>query len=325
MTNLAKYYFNLIHPEEIDSIREEESRKSDTDIAAALEDLWNGEMQKEPSLDAESTDALKRSKDIVMMTTRSAAKQGRSKNVVMWIMSAAAVALIFITIGTVWKYRSFSDTLLSHQVEVSTDAEDTTSVKMPDGTQIRVGGNSRLVYPSAFTDKNRKVALSGEAYFCVAHDPRHPFVVECSDFEVSVKGTKFNLRARRQEGYSTVWLDEGKVDIRSTKTGKSLTLRAGQKALVDSRTGRLSLQQTDYNGMHTSWIAREITFRNTPFHDVLNTICANYGLTLVLDKDISNAPFTGTLPNNNLTEVIRTLEIVYKVKIKMSGRMVSIR
>ena len=324
MTNLAKYFFNLIHPEDIDTIREAEGRKSDNDIAVTLSDLWNAEMLKEPKLDAEATDALERSKDIVMLTTQSAAKRGRAKTIALWMVSVAAVALIFITISTVWKYRSFSDTLLSHQVEMSTGSEDTTSVKMPDGTQIRVGGNSRIAYPSAFTGKYRKVALSGEAYFCVTHDPTHPFVVECKDFEVLVKGTKFNLRTREQDGYSTVWLDEGKVDIRSMKTGESLSLRSGQKALVDSKTGRLSLQQTDFNGIHTPWLTGEMTFHNTPFHDVLNTICANYGLSLVIDKGISNVPFTGTLPNNNLSEVIRTLEIVYKVKIHLTGKVVSI-
>lgn len=325
MTNLEKYFFNLIHPEDVDSIREEENQKSDNDIAVALEDLWDDEMQKELALDAKSTSALEKSKKIVMQAAQSATKRGRAKTIALWIMSAAAVALLFVSVSVVWKYRSFSDTLLSHQVEMMTGSEDTASVKMPDGTMIRVCGDSRLAYPTAFIGKYRKVALSGEAYFCVTHDSKHPFVVENNDFEVMVKGTKFNLRARKQEGYSTLWLDEGKVDIKSVKTGESLTLRPGQKAIVDSKTGRLSLQQTDYNGIHTSWLTHEVSFHNTPFHDVLNTICVNYGLSLVVDKDVSNVPFTGTLPNNNLSEVIRTLEIVYKVKIKVSSKVMVVQ
>lgn len=325
MTNLAKYFFNLIHPEDVDSIREEENQKSDNDIAVAFEDLWNDEMRKEPTLDAESINALEKSKKIVMQVAQSATKRGKAKTVALWIMSAAAVALLFISISVVWKYHSFSDSLLSHQVEMMTGTEDTTSVRMPDGTRIRVCGDSRLAYPTAFTGKYRKVALSGEAYFCVTHDSKHPFIVENNDFEVTVKGTKFNLRARRQEGYSTLWLDEGKVDIKSVKTGESLTLRPGQRAMVNSKTGRLSLQQTDYNGIHTSWLAHEVSFHNTPFHDVLNTICTNYGLSLVLDKNVSNVPFTGTLPNNNLSEVIRTLEIVYKVKISVSSKVMAVQ
>lgn len=325
MTNLAKYFFNLIHPEDVDSIREEENQKSDNDIAVALEDLWKDEMQKEPVLDAESTSALERSKKIVMLTAQSATKRGRARAVALWIMSAAAVALLFISISVVWKYRSFSDSLLSHQVEMMTGIEDTASVKMPDGTMIRVCGDSHLSYPTAFTGKYRKVALSGEAYFCVTHDSKHPFIVENNDFEVTVKGTKFNLRTRHQEGYSTLWLDEGKVDIRSVKTGESLSLRPGQRAIVDSKTGKLSLQQTDYNGIHTSWLTHEVSFRNTPFHDVLNTISANYGLSLVLDKSVSNVPFTGTLPNNNLSEVIRTLEIVYKVNINVASKVMEVQ
>lgn len=329
MTNLAKYFFNLIHPEDIESIRKEESRKSDNDIAVALEDLWNEEMQKEPALDAEAANALEKSKDIVMQavlpTTQPVVERGKARTIALRIMSAAAAVLLIISITAVWKYRSFSESLLSHQVEMITGAEDTTSVKMPDGTMIRVLGGSSLAYPTAFTGKYRRVALSGEAYFCVTHDSKHPFIVESNGFEVTVKGTKFNLRARQQEKYSTVWLDEGRVDIKSVKTGESLTLHPGQKAKLDSKTGKLSLQQADYNGIHTSWLTHEVAFRNTPFHDVLNTVCTNYGLSLVLNKDVSNVPFTGTLPNNNLSEVIQTLEIVYKVKIKVSSKVMTVQ
>lgn len=325
MTNLAKYFFNLIHSDDIESVRKQENRKSDNDIAVALENLWNEEMQKKPALDADAIEALEKSKNIVMRTVQPTMGRGKTRAIALWIMSAAAVVLLFISITAIWKYNSFSDMLMSHQVEMMTGTEDTTSVKMPDGTRIRVMGGSCLAYPTAFTGKYRRVALRGEAYFSVTHDSKHPFVVESNGFEVTVKGTKFNLRAKQQEGYSTVWLDEGRVDIKSVKTGESLTLHPGQKAMVDSKTGKLSLQQADYNGIHTSWLAREVTFHNTPFHDVLNTVCANYGLSLVLDKDVSNVPFTGTLPNNNLSEVIRTLEIVYKVNINVSLKVMSVR
>lgn len=320
MTNLKKYFLNLIHPQDLDAIREEEQAKGNDELMAELESLWNEEMRREPSFDAAGRQSLEMSKNAVLREIGRSGKRASARVVALRLVSTAAVVLFIFASFLLWKQHSFNASLMSRMVETQTKAGDTTLVKMPDGTMITVSGSSCLAYPMAFSNKNRKVALSGEAYFSVAHDAKHPFVVEGNGFDVTVRGTKFNLRTRQGDSQSTVWLDEGVVDIRSAKTGDRLTLKPGQQAQINAETGKLRVSQANRNGIKISWLGRKMSFKNTPLHDVLGTVCANYGLTLDMAKDINDLPFTGTLPNNSISEVVKTLEIVYKVKIRVSGK-----
>lgn len=324
MTNLRKYFLDLIHPGDLDAIREEEKAKGDGELMADLESLWEEEMRREPSLDAVGRQSLEKSKDVVLREIGSSGKRDRVRALALWLASTAALALFIFASLLVWKQHAFSTSLMSRMVETQTNAGDTTSVRMPDGTWITLSGSSCLTYPLSFSSNNRKVALSGEAYFNVAHDADNPFVVECKGFDVTVRGTKFNLRTRQGDRQSTIWLDEGVVDVKSEKTAERQTLRTGQMAQIDAETGRLRVTRADRMGIRMSWASHEMSFRDTPLYDVLATVCDNFGLALDLGKDINDLPFTGTLPSNSLSEVVKTLEIVYKVRIRVSGKVMKV-
>ncbi len=324
MTNLKRYFLDQIHPQELDAIREAENAKGNDVLMADLECLWEEETLREPSLDTAARQSLETSKDEMLGMIGVSGKRAKTRTMLLWLSSAVAVVLLLFSSFMVWKQRSFDASLMSRMVETQTKAGDTTLVKMPDGTSVTISGSSSLAYPMAFSSKLRKVSLSGEAYFNVAHDSNHPFVVEANGFDVTVRGTKFNLRTRPSEGHSTLWLDEGKVDIKSAKTGERQTLRPGQKAEIDMETGKVNVSQANSKGIRTSWLSHEVSFRNTPFHDVLRTVCDNYGLTLIMANGINNLPFTGTLSNNDISEVVKTLEIVYKVKIKVSTKVMTV-
>lgn len=330
MTNLKKYFLDLIRPQELDAIREEEKAKGNDKLMADLECLWNEETWRELSLDIADRRSLDMSKKAVFgvidksSSTNNPGKRESARVVALRFVSTAAVALLIFTFLLAWKQHELNASLMSSVVETRTSPGDTTLVRMPDGTLITVSGGSILAYPMAFSSTNRKVSLRGEAYFSVAHDATHPFVVEGNGFDVTVRGTRFNLRTRQADGQSTLWLDEGIVDIKSEKTGQRMTLRPGQQARINTETGWLAVSQTDRNGVKISWLDHKMSFRDTPLYDVLATVCANYGLTLDMAKNINNLPFTGTLPNNSISEVVETLEIVYKVKIKVSGKVMSV-
>ncbi len=324
MTNLKRYFLDQIHPQELDAIREAENVKGNDVLMTDLECLWEEESLRAPSLDTTARQSLEASKDEMLGMIGESGKRVKTRAMLLWLASAAAVVLLLFSSFLVWKQRSFDASLMSRMVETQTKAGDTTLVKMPDGTSITISGSSRFAYPMAFSSKLRKVSLSGEAYFNVAHDSNHPFVVEANGFDVTVRGTKFNLRTRPSEGHSTLWLDEGRVDIKSAKTGERQTLRPGQKAEIDMETGKVNVSQANSKGIRTSWLSHEVSFRNTPFHDVLRTVCDNYGLTLNIAKGINNLPFTGTLSNNDISEVVKTLEIVYKVKIRVSAKVMTV-
>jgi len=87
-------------------------------------------------------------------------------------------------------------------------------VILPDGTKVWLNAASSLTYPVSFTAlKNRRVQLSGEAYFEVAKDKMHPFIVHAANQDVTVLGTHFNINAYADEQYTKTTLLEGSVRV----------------------------------------------------------------------------------------------------------------
>ena len=86
---------------------------------------------------------------------------------------------------------------------------------LSDGTKVWLNSASKLKYPVAFTGGQRKVFLEGEAYFEVAADTVHPFLVETSGMSVTVMGTGFNVMAYPEEMEAAVTLVHGKVGVQT--------------------------------------------------------------------------------------------------------------
>ena len=106
---------------------------------------------------------------------------------------------------------------------------------LSDGTRVWLNADSKLEFPEQFRGARRTVRLSGEAYFAVAKDSRHPFVVETEYLTTTVLGTSFNVRAYTVSDAS-VTLVEGRVQVASPSVRKPVVLKPGQRLdVVGSR------------------------------------------------------------------------------------------
>jgi len=108
-------------------------------------------------------------------------------------------------------------------------------VRLPDGTKVWLNAASSLTYPTAFTGVNRKVTMTGEAYFEVAPDRQRPFEVGTGGLTVDVLGTHFNLNAYTDEAYVGTTLLEGSVRVRTGKA--AVVLHPGEQGLTEHSAG----------------------------------------------------------------------------------------
>lgn len=113
-------------------------------------------------------------------------------------------------------------------------------MQLSDGTHIWLNAGSSVTYPVAFIGDERKVSITGEAYFEVAHDDSKPFYVSKGDMEVKVLGTHFNVNAYDNEDDIRVTLLEGSVQVSSGS--RNALLQPGQQAVV--RAGAIDLNKT---------------------------------------------------------------------------------
>lgn len=162
-------------------------------------------------------------------------------------------------------------------------------VTLSDGTHVYLSADSRLEYPSKFEGDERKVTLEGEAYFDVAKDAKHPFIVKTDQLETRVLGTKFNV-ANYMGKFTRVTLIEGAVNVKSIKDGQFTRLAPGDEVVVDEN-GKMTRNAIDVDG-YVYWQEGFFYFDNQPLSEIMQTMGRWYNVNVVFaNKDAMNYRF----------------------------------
>lgn len=171
-------------------------------------------------------------------------------------------------------------------------------VALSDGTIAHLNAGSTLRFPSHFLKNgNRKVFLTGEGYFEVTKDKAHPFIVNTSEMDVEVLGTKFNVSAYDEDSATEVVLVEGKVSLyKGIKVAhQKVYLTPGLKGTIVNGSSKISTEKvnTEY---YTAWVGGNLVFKNASFADIIKRLERRYSVTFInknktLGKEIFNARF----------------------------------
>ena len=146
-------------------------------------------------------------------------------------------------------------------------------VRLADGTLVYLNSATRMKYPIKFDEKERKVYLSGEAYFKVAKDPERPFFVEMEGVEVRVYGTSFNVNTHQEGNIQTV-LVKGSIGVKVLSSGMESMIRPGQMA--EFKQGNTKVDVKDVNvAVYTDWKDGIFRFENQRLEDIL-TVLSNW-------------------------------------------------
>ena len=146
-------------------------------------------------------------------------------------------------------------------------------VRLADGTLVYLNSATRMKYPVKFDEKERKVYLSGEAYFEVAKDPERPFFVEMEGVEVRVYGTSFNVNTHQEGNIQTV-LVKGSIGVKVLSSGMESMIRPGQMA--EFKQGNTKVDVKDVNvALYTDWKDGIFRFENQRLEDIL-TVLSNW-------------------------------------------------
>ena len=215
------------------------------------------------------------------------------KRTAQWSAAAAAVLLACAGLG-----HYMADRILERRTQdmmaITAPNGQSMSVTLSDGTTVWLNSGAKLEYPSIFSRKTRRVKISGEAMFEVEHDASRPFIVETFACDAEVLGTKFNVKARSEDGEFVASLVEGKVRVTDRfNTNNHVELRPREQ--VTHLNGRLILGRIPE---HEGFLWREglIAFRDASFGDLLDEFEKYYGVKIeVRRQDIPTNLFTGKI------------------------------
>lgn len=257
--------------------------------------------------------------------SRVASECGRERRraVSVWWRVAAVAALVVLAVLPFIAYRqgqrtvetAFSDIV----VDVPTGAR--ISMTLPDSTRVWLNSGSRLVYSQGFGVGDRRLTLSGEGYFEVAHDAAKPFVVHTRELNVTIVGTKFNLCNYRSDNEVTVSLIDGCVALtNNVRRAADIYMHPNQTVVLDKHTGRMTLRRTRAAGS-TSWTGNELFFDEALLSDIAKKIERCYGVSVSVADSVRCRRFYGSfrMIGGSPDEVLRAIAATGDVSYKVSG------
>ncbi|CAM4241933.1 FecR family protein [Zobellia roscoffensis] len=187
-------------------------------------------------------------------------------------------------------------------------------LKLEDGSIAYLNSGSSLKYPVKFQKgMDRKIYLTGEAFLEVAKDKERPFIVNASDLNVKVYGTKFNVSAYPEDSVKQVVLVEGSVgmysEIKSSDVIKETVLTPGTLGSYDNALGDISTQPV-VTSIYTSWVQGVLVFRNISFEDILKKLERHYDIKIInqnskMASETFNASF-GDMPIEKILEYFKS-------------------
>lgn len=173
----------------------------------------------------------------------------------------------------------------------------TFKITLSDGSVVSLNSGTTLRYPEQFgINGNRKVYLTGEAFFEVAKDKQHPFIVNTNLVDIEVLGTKFNVSAYPETPTVNSTLVEGSIQMSET-TNKSNTilLQPNQMATWLSHSKKMITKAVDPD-FYTAWTKGELAFKDTPFSTIAKIIQRTYDVEIINENsDLAKQNFTGTI------------------------------
>jgi len=194
-------------------------------------------------------------------------------------------------------------------------------IQLPDGTAVWLNSASTLKYPVNFAEFNqRRVGLNGEAYFEVAKDRKHPFVVKSDQQTVEVLGTHFNINTYVDEPSVKTTLLEGSVKVSSADRAERI-LKPGQQADL-TINGGLNVFNVDTE-LSVAWKNKQFMFESERIETIMRMIERWYDVEVEYEGEITEERFGGSVSRfDHVSKVLKSLESTGKVHFRIQGRKI---
>ena len=222
----------------------------------------------------------------------------------------AAAATIAMLLFALWQTHSSGD----KAAELATLPTEIQTHALPDGSEVTLNRNSGISVQKGFNQKERRIALRGEAYFEVNPDKERPFVVDMAELEVKVLGTAFNVDNNTDKNKVFISVTHGKVAV--SAHGNTIFLTANQQAVYDKTTQILTpLLPDQQNPNAIAYKNKVFRFEATPLKEVANALHKAYGVQIVLqNENLEKCPLTASYNNLGLERVLDLIAESFSIK-----------
>lgn len=199
----------------------------------------------------------------------------------------AAVLIIIAGLTFVLKINTVKN------IDIKTAKGEILLVKLSDGTKVWVNEFSDFKYPEKFTEGERNVQLNGEAFFEVAKDPAHPFIITSKGLRTKVLGTSFTVYARNTKD-TYVSVVTGKVNVTKTNTESETNILPGQKGMMGRSEDKIVIKPV--KPQPPDWKYQILDINDKTLQEVIEELKKAYNKNIKINNEkLATEKLNGTL------------------------------
>lgn len=364
---LAKKLSGEITPEELYELElYVKAHPEDQYFQELLTTWWSGSTEESSSLQSGQEDHFKyilqkASEQPALVALPNTDNQDSIFHRFKWLKYAVAASVIGV-VALLWVFndgnvQDDANKLASQENEIVAKKGTKSRLLLPDGTQVWLNSDTKLVYKSDFNDSLREVSLEGEAYFDVVKNPKKPFIVHTSGISIRVLGTAFNVKSYPQESVIEATLVRGLIEVErnSEPHASRILLRPNEKltyskplnkidgvekiggteAITSAPVAKSKAQSieissipknlTDSLRMETSWVYGKLLFEGDSFRDLAQKMERWFNVKITFKNNkVASYRFRGVFADENIEEALNALELTNPFKYTINGNEVLI-
>jgi len=216
--------------------------------------------------------------------------------------------------------------------EITTTIGSRTNLVLPDSTRVWLNSGSHIQYGKGFGGQFREVSLIGEAFFDVAPDAAHPFIIHTPKLDVRVLGTSFNLKSYPADKTTEATILRGSIEVSiRNRPSDKIILKSNEKLVVNNddslllhkaprrkevrpeslvTIGKPTYEQHSGAIIETSWVDNKLIFQDEEFADLARQMERWYGISISFaDPGMQTLRFTGSFDKETIRQAMDALKL----------------
>jgi ferric-dicitrate binding protein FerR (iron transport regulator) len=256
---------------------------------------------------------------------------------------AAAILLVFLLVNV---QEPKGEAVQAAQNTVSTKPGSKSKIQLPDGSQVWLNSDSRLTYDENFRGPFRQVHITGEAYFDIAKDKDHPFIIHANSIDVKVLGTSLNIRSYNNEKNTEAVLIRGSIEVTlRSSPDKKIILQPNEKLVVQNgramvlkdkpmpkeeavpvmTLGKAHLQDKDSTAMDILWVKNKLAFDKETLEEVARKIERWYAVKVTITDDrLKHTEYSAVFEDESLRQVMEALRMTGNFRYVVNKKEITI-